>query len=247
MSLEKHILIIPDVHGRKFWRKPTEDMSQWDKVIFLGDYVDPYEGEATTEETVQELKDIIALKEIYKDKVILLWGNHDLFYWCKPYRDQMSYWSRHDFDHHNELESIFLQHNDLFQWAWEYDKYLFTHAGVTNGMARFIIEEYDDINAEIINKFFSQPEYQSILASVSYYRGGWNQYGSIVWADIREHYKVDPIKQMKQFYQVFGHTYAKQRIITDYWAMLDTGGGWNYIEDLKIKDPNGNEVVKTKL
>ena len=34
------ILVIPDVHGRTFWKEPCNN---WEgKIIFLGDYHDPY-------------------------------------------------------------------------------------------------------------------------------------------------------------------------------------------------------------
>ena len=37
------ILIIPDIHGRTFWK---DACSKWEgKVIFLGDYLDPYSDE----------------------------------------------------------------------------------------------------------------------------------------------------------------------------------------------------------
>lgn len=241
------ILIIPDVHGRDFWKDPCKDMSQWDKVIFLGDYVDPYEFEVAPDAVIPNLQEIIALKEIYKDKVILLWGNHDLFYWCDQYRNSMSYWSRHDHDRHNEIEKIFKQHNELFQFAWEYDKYLFTHAGVNNSFAKLLAEEYDKVSAKNINDFFSYEQNQMLLAMVSWYRGGSDNFGSIVWCDIHEHYGKTPNKFIENFYQIFGHTYARQRLITEYWAMLDTGNSWDYIEDFILKDSDGNELKLTKL
>ena len=37
-------VIIPDVHGRKFWRSAVQGHEE-DKIIFLGDYVDPYDWE----------------------------------------------------------------------------------------------------------------------------------------------------------------------------------------------------------
>lgn len=34
------ILVIPDLHGRGFWKEPCNN---WEgKIIFLGDYHDPY-------------------------------------------------------------------------------------------------------------------------------------------------------------------------------------------------------------
>ena len=40
------ILCIPDVHCRKFWRQAViSNIGNVDKIIFLGDYLDPYQEE----------------------------------------------------------------------------------------------------------------------------------------------------------------------------------------------------------
>lgn len=243
------ILIIPDVHGRKFWREPCEDMSRWDKIIFLGDYVDPYPGEATQEGVLTEIRDIIALKEVYKDKVILLWGNHDLFYWCEPYRKVLDHWSRHDYKRHDEIQTIFTQAKELFQFAYSQDNLLFTHAGVNNPFARFLVDDcgYDCVSAEHINDYFSKEENQKDLAKVSMYRWGPDRYGSIVWSDIHEIYGQTPCLDLDGIFQIFGHTYAKTYILTKYFAMLDTGGSYAYLDDGILKDPNGNELKIEKI
>lgn len=41
MSKNK-LLILPDIHGRVFWKEPCQNIEDYDKVIFLGDYLDPY-------------------------------------------------------------------------------------------------------------------------------------------------------------------------------------------------------------
>ena len=78
--MNKKWIVIPDVHGRKFWRdvvKGNED----ERIIFLGDYLDPYSEEGITpEDAYNELLDIIAFKKEHPDNVTLLLGNHDLGY-----------------------------------------------------------------------------------------------------------------------------------------------------------------------
>ena len=59
------VLIIPDVHGRTFWKEPCEHIDEFDKTIFLGDYVDHYPQEGDLDD-LQALKDVI---EFAKDKV----------------------------------------------------------------------------------------------------------------------------------------------------------------------------------
>lgn len=68
------ILVIPDIHCRKFWRKaPFED---FDKVVFLGDYFDPYPEKNLEDSPTAMLMDIITMKKEVPDKYILLVGNH---------------------------------------------------------------------------------------------------------------------------------------------------------------------------
>lgn len=76
------ILVFGDIHGRKFWEKPfNEYVDKVDKVVFIGDYLDFYpdeweDGEHTRKDDIDNLLEIIDLKTKYKDKVILLKGNH---------------------------------------------------------------------------------------------------------------------------------------------------------------------------
>ena len=39
-----NILIIPDIHGRTFWKECIK-CREYDEIIFLGDYLDPYSFE----------------------------------------------------------------------------------------------------------------------------------------------------------------------------------------------------------
>ena len=39
------ILVLPDIHGRKFWEEPCKHIEDYDKIVFLGDYMDPYDFE----------------------------------------------------------------------------------------------------------------------------------------------------------------------------------------------------------
>lgn len=228
------ILIIPDIHGRDFWRIPCKE--EWDKIIFLGDYTDPYPGEALQSEVLFNIIDIVEFKRQNPDKVVLLWGNHDLPYWCEEYRKQFDYWCRHDNLRHNDIEAFFNENLDKFQWAYQEDKYLFTHAGINNGFAKLLGEEYGEVNANVINDFFNNKNNQMLLAMVSFYRGGWDKFSSPVWADIHEHYGVVPNKYIRKYFQIFGHTYSKQQIITKDWAMLDVGGEYAYLDNGILKN-----------
>ena len=130
--MEKKILIIPDVHGRSFWRSAVAS-GDYDKIIFLGDYVDPYPDERIGELTaLHGLMDIIDFYDRHPDQVVLLLGNHDLHY-LSPYYHEMCPCDRYDEKHSDVLHLLFTK-GDRFNLAHEEtigsQKYLFTHAGV---------------------------------------------------------------------------------------------------------------------
>jgi len=82
MNMAKQILVVPDVHGRLFWKEPVmKYLDVVDKVVFLGDYLDPYEGEeGLAEDIFENMMEIVRLKRNNREKVVLLKGNHDQHY-----------------------------------------------------------------------------------------------------------------------------------------------------------------------
>lgn len=75
------IIVIPDIHGRQFWRRAVELYPDAD-TIFLGDYHDPYPAEGiTNEESLANLRELFDYVKSH-DNVHLLMGNHDLNYFA---------------------------------------------------------------------------------------------------------------------------------------------------------------------
>ena len=76
------ILIIPDIHGRNFWKNAVEKhFEDTSKTIFLGDYLDPYPWEGITrKEAIANFQEIIDFKKENKDKVgrIYFLGFHQM-------------------------------------------------------------------------------------------------------------------------------------------------------------------------
>ena len=212
----KDILIIPDLHGRKFWRDPvTKYLNNSDTyIIFLGDYLDPYPSidGITAEEAFEEFKHLIQTVKT-ANNVTLLLGNHDLNYWGKmvPFKG-----CRKDMERKYDIATLFNDNKSLFKVAYEYDKYLFTHAGVIlNWFNRFCIDQ--PLNSETLNTLINKP---NALMQVPCERGGYCMYGSCVWADITEHVYNKDIG----YYQIFAHSYqyvTKEPIIQPNFAMLD--------------------------
>lgn len=199
------ILIIPDVHGRDFWIEPCNHIDDFDKVVFLGDYHDPYPWQVSQEESLVRLNDkLVPFIEQNKDKVICLLGNHDGNYLIGDMSDRI--------DYHNKKKVTELLEKLPIQLVYKVDGYLFSHSGVLPSW----IEENDLKVEELNNISFGHPA----LTQVSPYRGGWgNRVGSCIWGDVREY---SDSYQFKEWYQIFGHTQLQEDpIITDTFACLD--------------------------
>lgn len=202
------ILIVPDVHGRKFWRKAPEMINSVDKVVFLGDYLDPYPWEDISRlDAINEFKDIIEFKRSNPDKVVLLLGNHDCAY-CFDFGSA----SRYDYENEFEIKSLFKENMDIFRLYYQEDRYLFSHAGVTNDWLKTYLPEYD------MERFttLTTKELVPFLWKISLFRGGYDNTGSIIWSDVREE------DREPTFYQIFGHTQLEKDPIIDIaYACLD--------------------------
>ena len=234
-------LIIPDIHCRKFWR--DLDYDKYDKVIFLGDYLDPYSGEPNLEEnSIEMLNDIISLKKSNPDKYILLTGNHtDHYIWSN-----MAEASRKSWAFREVYNEIFIKNLDLFQITYIYNNTIFSHAGITPEWAyRFLADymKYDESaleenlvleTAKILMdtplKDFNKHYIKALSNISSTYRGGFDDYGSCEWADIYEHIdlanstidNIVPKHKSDGYYQIFGHSQLKENpIVTTSWACVD--------------------------
>lgn len=229
------LLIIPDIHGRKFWKK---DFAEYDKVIFLGDYLDPY----LEEEEFSKFKDfsdpdlfeilksnlleILQLKKENPDKIILLLGNHDL-----PYIRITDFCCRNtkNPEQIKEYFNIFAENKNLFQLCHTEEigekKYLFSHAGILKPWIRkysilFGNAPENEI-PNIINNIWKEENhlFYRALSDCSYFRGGYDFCGSFIWADLRE---INSMDLLLDYYQIFGHTAIKTPLITKDFACIDT-------------------------
>lgn len=216
------MIIIPDVHGRVFWKEVVKNSE--DKIIFLGDYVDPYPGEnISLTGALDNLFEIIDYKKSNPSKVILLLGNHDFMYMDSEHN---KYSCRHDFENEPKITKLLMNNRDLFQMDYSIEVknklYIFSHAGILKPW----IEKYKNLFGEFpgsidkINELYKKwdPEFISSLLEISYYRGGWSDFGSMIWSDVREH----SVSCEENVYQIFGHTQLKDKpIIEKHFADLD--------------------------
>lgn len=213
------VLIVPDVHGRVFWKDilPYVNTDEYEKIIFLGDYVDPYTDEKISEETAFNIfNEIVDLKKNYPDKIVLLLGNHDL-----GYIDENICQCRRMEDYYYDMRDILKYNKDLFNISYSIktdDKtILFSHAGFTRSFVSTISDKIgdDDIWAciDTLDEWYHQnmrrhnETVNNLLGICGRARGGYSHSGSCVWADINETIMHESF--LENTIQIFGHTMLK--------------------------------------
>lgn len=206
------ILSISDVHGRSVWKRVIEVYKgRFEKIVFLGDYVDSFN--LTNIEIMDNLNEIIEFKKANMKMVELLLGNHDNQYIqhnnnslrCSGRRPEA------DFD----LYEIFNQNKSLFQVAFQYENYIYTHAGIHIGwytkFKKALSECMIDLEEVIFNNIADELNFAyelnlETLYDCGFHRGGDKQVGGIFWADKNETYN----KPLKEFHQIVGHTHINK-------------------------------------
>jgi len=198
------ILIVPDIHGRDFWKPALEYKGE---VIFLGDYTDPYSSENfSDEDAYQSLLKIIDFKQKNPNRVTLLIGNHELSYYNSIF--QCVRFSEDYYERFNELLTQ-TSTADLFQVCKQIDNYLFIHAGITKNWYDLhqneLLYSGTTLEEQINNLFI---DYKMPFSEVSFYRGGFYTSGSPLWADIWEFFdESEPFNN--DIIQFIGHSQHK--------------------------------------
>lgn len=225
-------IIFPDIHGRDFWKKVLCEDCEWstDTFIFLGDYFDPYPREGITEEcALQNWYELMAAvtkrktSNHYNDFIFLM-GNHDAHY-INDIFNRISGGCRKS---NNPAIRYLLKSMTLYV-ACEMEignkRVLFSHAGV---MKKWYDKHKDligELSAHHLNNLTNTDEGWKALAECDFYRGGNLDYGSPLWADIRQRKSHE--NELKDFgydYQIVGHTQIRDDgpIILDAIADLDS-------------------------
>ena len=227
MEPQKNIkyLVVPDVHGRTFWKDALRDFSRGKfpnaKVIFLGDYIDPYTQVEciTPKEAYTVFKNIMKWVKKHKEKVIMLLGNHDIHYIVPS--DTV----RLDFANFRTIQRYYKRYLDeYFNIAYEDviggKRFLFTHAGVVSGWLDHTYHFDSKPTAKFLNSCLHEPDKMYLLLQRSRQRGGYFNSGSPIWADLSEH--IHDLHPPKNVFQVFGHSWcANEFRMDDQFIMLD--------------------------
>lgn len=251
MKNSYNILTIGDIHGLSKWKEiifggeteffywklalidgylELDDQyrfqKDWDRIIFLGDYVDSFT--ISNQEILENLEDIILFANTYSDLVVLLLGNHDVQYIvddeiCSGYRPEMRF----------DLNKLFVENSNLFKISYLDEYYtqvhkretvtrtLWTHAGVTHG---WFSKLKKDVTSEQYRHriFFENIEEMQIdeilnlswdlrvdnLFDVDFQSGGTDLWAGPFWV------RPDTLNEfcLEDYNQVVGHT-PKSKVI----------------------------------
>lgn len=185
---------------------------KYDKLIFLGDYVDDWS--ATPQDSLKTLEALVELKKKYLDRVILLLGNHDFSEWLsKDFRC-----AGFNPITHFIIKDLINENQDLFQVAYSDGERLYTHAGLTQEFINELtkestfLEEYSPKNpdewANFLNWIYfnrEDDEEANKLFKMFNYPGkvriNSNKPASLIWADL-----IELIEDSAPISQVVGHT-----------------------------------------
>jgi hypothetical protein len=236
------ILSLGDIHGRNTWervlfgeggfgkwkRYPREKypFQDYDLIVFVGDYVDSFVISDIV--ILQNLENIIEFSKAEKDRVKLLWGNHDLYYFYigdirAGFRETMK----------NSLTSLFYREQDRIFSSYQL-KYtgenplniLWTHAGISNPyyaeLSRLLVHMEGEI-AEKLEELFRDKH--PIIFQEGYDVGGRYPHGGIFWARPRE-----TSGNTLPLMQIVGHTPFSK--VTS--ALRDDLTGIVYIDTLEL-------------
>lgn len=252
------MIIIPDIHGRNFWKEAVAGREE-DIIIFLGDYLDPYPDDFPDktddeiwEQTWNNFNDIIEFKKKHSSNVVLLLGNHDLHY-IYPKMDDSS---RYDYERAAQIKEKFNENKDIFLLAYERmingKRFIFSHAGIHKlWTADWFGSSVTDKNVvDYMNNGFltNDPSLPRALDQYSTYRGGWESYGSMVWADVREWWSEKPHPSSFGDVQVFGHTQLNDKPI-NFWNTyydLDVRRGFLINENGDVCEMDGTPIPITE-
>lgn len=244
------MIIIPDVHGRVFWKDAISKRRENEKVVFLGDYLDPYYHEGIdAKQALENFKEILEYLKENKETTIALLGNHD----CMTYLSEEMGDCRTDFQNAPIIGKMFRDNLDLFKVAWLTEpigekRFLFSHSALLKDWVDFNTrgnvrrpaffkssKNIDDIVGALESGLReSQDALWHVLGQVSWYRGGFCDTGSIVWADISE---LPYEEEWPGVYMIFGHSQRQSDpVISKHWACLDCRRAFRLTEDGEIKE-----------
>lgn len=123
----KQIIVIGDIHGRNTWKEIVAKHPNA-HFVFVGDYFDSFDISVIIQ--MHNFNEIVAFKKENPDNVTLLLGNHDYHY----LPNSGARYNGFEYATYAQMSLVIdeLIRNQTIQICFLYDKYLISHAGLTN-------------------------------------------------------------------------------------------------------------------
>lgn len=118
------VLVVPDTHGQDNWIEEIKNYT-YDKVVFLGDYFDNFDGNYKGKVAVANFEKIVKFVREDPQNRYLLIGNHDISYLCN------SICSGYQPSMRAAYSEALIKAKDLLKVVADIDGVWFSHAGVS--------------------------------------------------------------------------------------------------------------------
>jgi hypothetical protein len=159
------LIAIGDIHGRDIWKQIVAKEQDADMFVFVGDYFDSFTVKGVDQ--INNFLDIIEFKKQSKVPVILLIGNHDHHYYpgiddsgTSGYQTLMA----------PSIKHVVSDNKQHLQAAYQSDKFVFTHAGLSSEWLDDNIVMWDVPNlAMYVNDLFYYQPQKLAYRSFKYY------------------------------------------------------------------------------
>lgn len=224
-------IVLGDIHGRSDWKLAIHQEEPVDRVIFIGDYFDSFD--LTGVEQIDNFKQILKYKESNPQvEVVMLIGNHDHHYFPEiGYTGTSGYQNRIA----PSITQVIDENRHHLQVAYSFDKYLFTHAGVSPVFMDQVFGadgwNKETIAADLNELFKHKPKAFEFNGYDSY---GDNSTQTPIWIRPRSLMSANKKHEKglkKDYIQIVGHTAMKRLDLTG--SDKFTGGRYYFVDTLE--------------
>lgn len=237
------ILVCGDVHCKKEVVDKALKLykeNDCDRLIFIGDYTDDWND--TVEQNIEILDYLFELKYDMGDRLILLFGNHDISNWiagdfkCSGFSDIK----------HSQLKFSYEGNKQDFKMAHAENGFLITHAGVCISWLEFFLKVTE--NKELDDEYLTKPK--KVADLLNQYQSSLSLFypeDSPLWARL-QHYLEE--SDFPRFKQVVGHSPVRKILWHKQGHMFFIDTHSTYSDGEKIGDgtfliinPNGSVKI----
>jgi hypothetical protein len=150
MKKQYRVCAIGDIHGRVNWKEIVAKEVVSDRIIFMGDYFDTHNAGVSGNKQLVNFKEILAFKRANPEQVVMLFGNHDYHYipgMASRGETYSGYQGAYAHDFGEAIQDALS--DDSVQMCWIYDKFVFSHAGLTKTWCQRVLGS-DEARGELL-------------------------------------------------------------------------------------------------